>query len=429
MSVSTQKTKTFEKTEKQRSAISILASNAIHVMLYGGSRSGKTFILLYAMVVRALKHKSRHLVLRLHFNHAKTSVWMDTLPKVIDLACPEIKSVLNWNRSDYVLEFPNGSQIWIGGLDDKERAEKILGHEYSTIFFNEVSQLTYDSVQTALTRLAENSGLVNKAFYDCNPPSKRHWSHRVFIDEINPDGEIPLPSPALYNSLLMNPIDNKQNLAPGYIENILGSLSARKRKRFELGLWLDDVEGALWKADNIKRLSEQPDEGRVVIGVDPAVSNSPTSDETGIVVAQRDGDWFIVLDDLSGRYTSKEWAQKVVWAFHRWHADLVVGEVNNGGDLVRDNVWQINRNIPFKKVTATKGKHRRAEPISTIYEQGRGYHLGSFPELEDQMCSWVPPNPGERDTQESPDRMDAMVWAATELMLHDSTVSVGAVEL
>jgi len=213
VSGSTLKTKTFEKTDKQRSAISILASDAIHVMLYGGSRSGKTFILLYAMVVRALKHKSRHLVLRLHFNHAKTSVWMDTLPKVIELACPTIKSVLNWNKSDFVLEFPNGSEIWIGGLDDKERAEKILGHEYSTIFFNEVSQLTYDSVQTALTRLAENSGLVNKAFYDCNPPSKRHWSHRVFIDEVNPDGEIQLPNPDLYNSLLMNPIDNKQNLA------------------------------------------------------------------------------------------------------------------------------------------------------------------------------------------------------------------------
>jgi len=419
------KTKTFKKTEKQRGAISLLISSAIHIMLYGGSRSGKTFILLYAMVVRALKKKSRHLILRLHFNHVKTSVWMDTLPKVIALVCPKLP--VNWNKSDYVLEFPNGSQIWIGGLDDKDRVEKILGHEYSTIFFNESSQLTYDAVQTALSRLAENSGLVNKAYYDCNPPSRKHWSYQVFIEHRDPESKEDLAKPDLYESMLMNPVDNRENLPDGYIETILAGLSRRKRERFLMGLWLDDVEGALWKADNILRMATKPEMSRIVVAIDPAVTSTSTSDETGIIVAGKCGERFIVLEDLSGRYTPKEWAQKVVYAYKRWEADRVIGEVNNGGDMIENTLRQVDRSVSYKSVRATRGKARRAEPVAALYEQGRGFHVGSFPELEDQMCSWIPPEPGVKDDQPSPDRMDALVWAATELMLEASVAtSVGS---
>ena len=127
----------FKKTQKQREAAALLRSDARHILLYGGGRSGKTFILLLYLVIRALKTKSRHLVLRLHFNHVKTSVWKDTLPKVIALVCPDFPAV--FNNSDFYVQFPNGSEIWIGGLDDKDRADKILGTEYSTIFFNECS--------------------------------------------------------------------------------------------------------------------------------------------------------------------------------------------------------------------------------------------------------------------------------------------------
>lgn len=408
----------FDKTAKQREAIALLLSDAQNILLYGGSRSGKTMLLLYAMVIRAMHEKSRHLVLRLHFNHAKTSIWMDTLPAVIDLAMPGYP-LLNWNKTDYVLEFKkNGSEIWIGGLDDKERTEKVLGTQYSTLFFNECSQLSFASVETAMTRLAENSGLALKAYFDENPPRMKHWTHQLFIDKKSPVDGGPLPNPEDYVSLLMNPDDNRENLPAGYIENVLGRLSKRQRDRFLLGLWGSDTEGALWRQEWILRRAIPEAQGRIVIGVDPATTRTATSDETGIIVAARVGDWLLVLEDLSGKYTDHEWGYMVCDAYRRWGADTVVGEVNNGGDLVGSNIRLHNRLIHYHDVHASRGKWKRAGPIAGLYERGLGFHCGEFPELEDQMTGWVPPKQGETD-RESPDRMDALVWAATELFIEE----------
>lgn len=408
-------TKPFKKTDKQHEAIALLKSVARNVLLFGGSQSGKTFILLYAMVVRALKHKSRHLILRLHFNHVKTSIWHDTLPTVLNLKCPGLLPPSAWNKSDFFVSFPNGSEIWIGGLDDKQRTDKILGTKYSTVFFNECSQMTYDSIQTALTRLAENSGLTNRAYYDCNPPRKKHWAHVMFLDKKEPESEQLYPRPELYGSLLMNPVDNKENLSEDYFETLNG-LSRRKRERFVLGLWRDTVEGALWDEKDILRLSEKPSMDRIVIGVDPATTSGEKSDETGIIVAGKASDKFIVLEDLSGRYKPNKWAEVVIGAYNEWKADRVIGEANNGGDMVESTVRTADKDVSFTKVWASRGKAVRAEPVEALYEQGRGFHCGVFPELEDQMCSWEQ-GKTKAEMGFSPDRMDAMVWAATALML------------
>jgi len=408
----------MKKTPRQREAIALLIGPASNVLLYGGSRSGKTLILLYAMVVRAIKRKSRHLVLRYRFNHCKTSVWLDTLPKVVHLACPELEKQIDPDKTDFVLRFPNGSEIWIGGLDEKERTEKVLGTEYSTILFNECSQMAYASIETARTRLAENSGLALRAYYDCNPPRAKHWTHKLWIDHVSPVDGGPLPDPADYSCLLMNPDDNRANLPPGYIENVLGRLSKRQRDRFLLGLWGTDTEGALWKADWILRRERPRTIDRVVVAVDPAVSNTETSDETGIVVCGRLGDWLLVLEDLSGRYSTHEWGFAAIDAYKRWRADCVVGEVNNGGDLVESNIRLHDRFVNYHPVNASRGKAKRAEPIAAMYERGLGFHCGEFPELEDQLTGWVPPQREER-SKDSPDRMDALVWGATELFLAD----------
>ena len=375
--------------------------------------SGKTILLLYAIIVRALKTKSRHLVLRLHFNHAKTSIWLDSLPTAIDLACPEIKDKLEWNKTDFYLAFPNGSEIWIGGLDDKERTEKVLGTQYSTLFFNECSQLSFASVETAMTRLAENSGLALKAYFDENPPRMKHWTHQLFIDKKSPVDGGPLPNPEDYVSLLMNPDDNRENLPAGYIENVLGRLSKRQRDRFMLGLWGSDTEGALWHQEWIQRAAVPTTLDRVVVAIDPAVSKTETSDETGIVVAGRLGNWLYLLEDLSDKYSAHEWGRVAVKAYEKWKADRIVGEVNNGGDLVKANILIHDKHARFKAVHASRGKAVRADPIAGMYEQGLGYHCGEFPELEDQLTGWVP---GDKD---SPDRLDALVWAATELFLEE----------
>lgn len=400
-------TKPLKITAKQYEAMALLSSDARHILLYGGGRSGKTFVALYMMLVRACKMKSRHLILRRYFAHVKRAIWKDTLPKVLKLACPQLRP--EWNNSDFFLAFPNGSEIWIGGLDDEERADRVLGTEYSTIMFNETSDIMHASVETALSRLAEKSGLVNRAYYDENPPHKAHWSHRKFIEKLDPQDKTPLLNPEEYTSLLMNPIDNMDNIGPEYMK-LLEGFSKRKRDRFLLGLWQDDDDRALWKYDDILRAAEEFDYDRIVVAIDPAVTATDESDQTGIVVAGKLGNQFHVLDDLSGKYSPKEWANRAVNAYFKWHADRIIGEVNNGGDMIENTIRQVNDAVSYKEVRATRGKVLRAEPIAALYEQGRGYHHGSFHELEDQMTTPL-------DELENDDRIDAMVWAATELML------------
>ena len=241
------KTKTFSKTSKQVEAINVLAGDYRHVMLYGGGRSGKTFIILYAMVIRACKTKSRHIVLRQAFNHVKTSIWLDTLPKVLRVCFPTLE--VEWNHSDHYIKFTNGSELWVGGLDDKERAEKILGKEYSTMFFNECSQIPYESITTAATRLAQKNTLKNRFYYDENPPSKKHWSYWLFIKQINPKSDSDVPR-RRYTSLLMNPRDNLENIDPSYITDILEDLPEKERLRFLEGKFVDTDEGLVYYSFN-----------------------------------------------------------------------------------------------------------------------------------------------------------------------------------
>ena len=152
--------------------------------------------------------------------------------------------------------------------------------------------------------------------------------------------------------------------------------------------------------------------------MDPAVTSGENSDETGIVVVGRGyNNEYYVLEDLSGRYTADAWARKAVRAFYDWQADRIVAEVNNGGDLVERLLRDIDSNIPYRSVRATRGKLVRAEPIAALYEQQRVHHIGTFSELESQMCTFV----GE--LKPSPDRLDALVWGMTELSRSKGEVS------
>lgn len=230
----------FKKTLIQVKAITMLAGAALHNMLYGGSRSGKTFILCYAVILRACKTKSRHCILRLKFNHAKRAIWLDTLPKVMSICFPDLS--YKTNATDYYITLSNGSEIWVGGLDDKARVEKILGNEYSTLYFNECSEIPLSSINIALTRLAEKNSLVKKVYYDENPPSKKHWSFWLFKKFWHPDAEEEL-DPNDYASMMMNPKDNLENIDPDYIKNILSKLPENERIRFLSGEFVDGDDG------------------------------------------------------------------------------------------------------------------------------------------------------------------------------------------
>jgi PBSX family phage terminase large subunit len=403
----------FRKTQDQIQAIQLLGGSSRHILLFGGSRSGKTFILIYALVLRALKAAgSRHAILRFRFNSAKQAIWLDTLPKVLKICFPGIR--LRENRTDWFLQFANGSEIWLCGLDDDARVEKILGKEFATVYFNECSEISYHAVTIALSRLAQKTRLTNRAYYDCNPVGKSHWSYRLFVEKIDPETNTALFMPGIYDSMVMNPSGNRDNLPDGYIEETLAGLPERKRRRFLLGEWMNDLEGALWNSDMINkhRVVNTPELSRVVIGVDPAVTANATSDATGIVVAGRgsDGDYYILDDASCEKASPYEWAKEVINKYRQYHADRVIGEVNNGGDLIEMNLRNVDRTISFRAVRATRGKFTRAEPVAALYEQGKVHHIGVFQKLEDEMCSYNPATAAS-----SPDRMDALVWAVTEL--------------
>ena len=263
------KTPNFKKTPRQVEAINVLSGPARHNMLYGGSRSGKTFILCYAVIVRAmLAPNSRHLICRLHFNHAKTALWLDTFPKVFSVCFPDL--TVKENATDYYYTMPNGSEVWVAGLDDKQRTEKILGKEYSTIYFNECSQIPFSSISLALTRLAQKSEITKKAYYDENPPSKRHWSYAQFILGRNPEDWAELDQ-TKYSAMLMNPMDNQENIDEDYISEILEELPEKQRRRFMHGEFVDDDSGLIYYAfdreNNVKNLEIMPGQP-IWIGMD-----------------------------------------------------------------------------------------------------------------------------------------------------------------
>jgi len=214
--------------------------------------------------------------------------------------------------------------------------------------------------------------------------------------------------------------ENRANLAPAFLDQIVRRYEGTRLGRQELDAEiLDDMPGGLWRRGIIEatRTSARPELSRVVVAIDPAASASEAADETGIIAAGRDGNGHgYVLTDGSGRYAPAEWARVAIAAYCAHRADRIVAEINNGGDMVEATLRMVDPNVPFSAVRAARGKVARAEPIAALYEQGRIHHIGAFPQLEDQMCSFTS-DFDRRAAGYSPDRVDALVWAFTELLV------------
>jgi phage terminase large subunit-like protein len=415
-------------TDKQQAAQMVLAGDATHCMLFGGSRSGKTFLHTRNTVFRALKSPaSRHAILRFRFNHIKASIVLDTFPKVMQVAFPGVP--YHVNKTDWFAEVGDGSQIWFAGLDDKERTEKILGQEYATLYFNECSQIPLSSIDTAITRLAQLAktkmngrpeGILKpRAYYDCNPPNKAHWTYRRFIQKIDPETKLPLSRPEDYASFQMNPQDNAENLSAGYLDTLKG-LSARLRARFLDGAFADATPNALFADDVFEKWrvidGKVPDLVRLVIAVDPSGSgdeDNADNDAIGIVAVGlgTDGNAYL-LEDNTVKAGPATWGRVATDTYDRLKGDVIVGEANFGGEMVRFTIQTAKPRCPYKAVSASRGKAVRAEPIAALYEQGKVRHVGNFFELEDELSAfstvgYTGPN--------SPNRADALIWALTEL--------------
>jgi len=354
------------------------------------------------------------------------------------LCFPELKEGRDWrvSKQDWVVRFPNGSEIWFGGLDNKERTEKILGLEYCTIYLNEISQIPFSGFEIVKTRLAQVAvqevvnddgqtvaeALINRFYFDCNPPSKAHWCYKMFVKKEDPISRSPLPKKGRdYEFLYMNPKDNEANLPPDYIEDILSTLSGPKRLRFLEGKFTEELDNALWTDDiidkyRIKPGGHVPAFKKVVVAIDPSGADDEENahnDEIGIVVAGLgDNNHGYIIEDVTIKAGPATWGRVATNAYDRHFADRIVGEKNYGGAMVEYVVKTQKKNVKYVGVTASRGKAVRAEPVSALYENGLIHHIGYFPELEEEQCSFTDRGfMGEG----SPNRADAMVWAITDL--------------
>lgn len=307
-----------------------------------------------------------------------------------------------WEPGNGILRWPN--QV-IGRIFSADKPSSLRGPNWAWLWLDEFchwpdAENTFVEVIEPALRLGWARGMITST----PRPSK-------FMRDLLKDKD----STVSRASTLQNPY-----LPEVVRQKLIDRLGHTRIGRQELlGELLSDNERALWKAANIEeyRVRQAPDRlAKVVVSIDPAVTAKENSDETGIVVAAADYDGHgYILADKTGIYTPRQWARRAIACYHRFRADHIVAEVNNGGDLVAANIHAEDPNVPVVEVRASRGKVTRAEPVAAMYERGRIHHVGQFPELEDQQVNWDP------SSSESPDRIDATVWGLYDLLLDDQT--------
>jgi phage terminase large subunit-like protein len=318
------------------------------------------------------------------------------------LKCYPVGRRPDWEPSKHLLQFPSGA---VGITRSADEPERLRGPQFTKFWWDEMcaSRFIAEAWDQIMFGFRVKSSRLQGIITTTPKPYKT------------------------FKNLLANPktvvtsgssMENRSNLSETYFSEVIAPYIGTRLGRQEVeGEVLEDTPGALWTAALIQATRIQPSDirwelvVRIVIAIDPAVTATEESDETGIVVAAllRSGH-FLVLDDLSCVESPLGWAKVAIAALKHRRADRIVAETNNGGDLVEANLRVVMPNVPFSKVWASHGKTTRAEPIAAAYEQGRGHHVGIFQNLEDEMTSYVP------GVTKSPSRMDALVWAVTELL-------------
>lgn len=316
---------------------------------------------------------------------------------IMKVARPDERPI--YEPSKRRLTFPNGA---IATTFTGEEPDQLRGPAHDTVWIDELAKFkypeeTWDNMEMGL-RLGDNPQVFCTTTPRPIPIIRRLVKDPTTID------------------VRFSTAQNAANLSPIFLKRIQERYAGTRLGRQELeGEILEDNPNALWNRAVIENLRVKIGETippllRVVVGMDPAVTGNENSDETGIIAGgiAANGHGYI-LDDMSLQASPAEWARAGVRCLYKNKADRIVGEVNNGGDLIEVNIRTVDRNVPFTAVHASRGKLIRAEPVAALYEQGRIHHIGTFPVLEDQLCDWSP------DSAKSPDRMDALVWCIWEL--------------
>lgn len=310
---------------------------------------------------------------------------------------PSYKKVKYFSSKNY-LQFHNGAKAFLYGGDFYE---KLRGPQFDAVWIDEFAKFKH---------------------------YQETWDQILFSLRLGQDPKIiitttPKPIPLLRN-LMHSPqvvitkgstFENTANLSKRYIEQMKEQYEGTRLGLQELHAeLLTSEEGALWTSELIQYKPFNPSTPfqRIIIAIDPATTNHAHSDETGIIVAGidefRNG---YVLEDLSGKFSPHDWGKRVIQAYWHYKADRVVAEVNKGGDLVEKILKSLDPSVSYRPVRATRGKITRAEPIAALYEQKKIFHTKAFPLLEQQLCHYT------SSTKKSPDRLDALVWAFTDLFL------------
>jgi PBSX family phage terminase large subunit len=371
----------------------------------GGRGSGKSWTL--SMFLLNLTYQEGHVILFTRWT--LTSAFISIIPEFID------KIELMNKEADFeitqseIINKVTGSKILFRGIKTSQgtataNLKSIAG--VTTFILDESEELMDEDVFDRIDLSIRAVNKPNRVILVMNPSYKSHWIYNRFVKQPRNDTSY------IHTSYL----DNVQNLSQSFVEQAK-RVEQENLHRYEhlfLGKWLDDAEGLLWSRPLLEKVKivAKPILERIVVAIDPAASANLNSDETGIIVLGKDsyGKGY-VLEDLSGKYSPNEWAKVASQAFYNWDADCIVAEKNQGGDMVESVLRSQNATARIKLVTATKGKYVRAEPVYSLYEQSKIFHVGSFPILEKQMVTFDP------DKGKSPDRVDALVWGFTELML------------
>jgi PBSX family phage terminase large subunit len=376
-----------------------------YYLITGGRGSGKSWSL--SMFLLNLTYEENNIIL--FTRYTLVSAFISIIPEFIS------KIELMNKENDFeitqseIINKHTGSKILFRGIKTSQgtntaNLKSIAG--VTTWVLDEAEELVDKDIFDRIDLSIRSKDNPNRVVLVMNPSYKSHWIYQNFVKHSRQD------TTYIHTTYL----DNAHNLSQSFIEQAKRTRSENLH-RYEhlfLGKWLDDAEGLLWNRSIIdrSRIDIKPQFARVVVSVDPAATAHSESDETGITVLGKDiaGNGYLI-EDLSGKYSPNEWGKVVSQAVKNHNADCVVAEKNQGGDMVEAVIRQHDKTTRVKLVTATKGKYVRAEPIYSLYEANKIFHIGNFPILETQMVTFDP------DKGKSPDRVDALVWGFTELML------------
>jgi len=388
-----------------------------YYILTGGRGSSKSFTVSTFLNLLTFEQHHRILFTRWTMISAHISIIPEFLEKI------EILNATNHFKitTTDIINTRTGSDIIFRGLKTSQgnqtaNLKSLVG--ITTWVIDEAEEMPDEDTFDKIDLSVRKKGVQNRVIIILNPCHKTHWIYKRFFEKPGIKDQ--------FNGVVGNItyihttyLDNYENLDKsflGVVEDIRRE-NPNKYKHQIMGGWLSDVDGALWRQKLIDkwRVYELPEMQRIVVAIDPAVTSDKKSDETGIIVAGLGVDnRAYVIEDASDRMSPNEWAKRAIIAYRKHKADRIIGEVNNGGDLIETVIRNLDTAIPYKSVHASRGKAKRAEPVVALYEKGVVSHLGYLGEVEAQMVTWT-----KEDTW-SPDRVDALVWALTELMIGKS---------